>query len=32
VPGTSGVSPARSELEATYAWGWAQNIWSDMLG
>src|SRR5262249_41482113 len=32
VPGTSGVSPARSELEATYAWGWAQNIWSDTLG
>jgi len=32
VPGTSGVSPARSELEATYAWGWAQNIWADTLG
>jgi sulfide dehydrogenase [flavocytochrome c] flavoprotein chain len=32
VPGTSGVSPARSELEGTYAWDWAQNIWSDMLG
>jgi sulfite dehydrogenase len=31
VPGTSGVSPARSELEATYAWGWAQNIWADVL-
>ena len=32
VPGTSGVSPARSELEGNYAWGWAQNIWNDMLG
>ncbi|HUL92504.1 MAG TPA: NAD(P)/FAD-dependent oxidoreductase [Burkholderiales bacterium] len=32
VPGASGVSAARSELEGTYAWGWAQNIWSDMLG
>jgi hypothetical protein len=32
VPGTAGVSPARSELEATYAQAWAQNIWADMLG
>lgn len=32
VPGTAGVSPARSELEGTYAQAWAQNIWSDMLG
>lgn len=32
VPGTSGVSPARSEVEGAYAWAWAQNIWSDMLG
>ena len=31
VPGTSGVSPARSELEATYANAWAQNVWADML-
>jgi len=31
VPGTSGVSPARSELEGVYGWAWAQNIWSDML-
>ena len=31
VPGASGVSPARSELEATYAQAWAQNIWADML-
>jgi hypothetical protein len=32
VQGASGVSAARSELEGTYANGWAQNIWSDMLG
>jgi sulfite dehydrogenase len=32
VPGTSGVSPARSEVEGAYAWAWAQNIWNDMLG
>jgi sulfite dehydrogenase len=32
VPGASGVSAARSELEGTYASGWAQNIWADMLG
>jgi sulfite dehydrogenase len=32
VPGASGVSAARSDLEGTYASGWAQNIWSDMLG
>jgi len=32
VPGASGVSAARSELEATYAQAWAQNIWADMLG
>jgi sulfide dehydrogenase [flavocytochrome c] flavoprotein chain len=32
VPGGSGVSAARSELEGTYAWSWAQNIWADMLG
>jgi sulfite dehydrogenase len=31
VPGTSGVSPARNELEATYANAWAQNVWADML-
>jgi sulfide dehydrogenase [flavocytochrome c] flavoprotein subunit len=31
VPGSSGVSPARSELEGVYGWAWAQNIWSDML-
>jgi len=32
VPGTAGVSAARSELEAIYAQAWAQNIWADMLG
>jgi len=32
VPGASGVSSGRSELEGTYGWAWAQNIWSDMLG
>jgi sulfide dehydrogenase [flavocytochrome c] flavoprotein chain len=31
IPGTTGVSAARSELEALYGWAWAQNIWSDML-
>ncbi|MGQ0750303.1 MAG: FCSD flavin-binding domain-containing protein [Betaproteobacteria bacterium] len=29
---TSGVSPKASELEGTYAWGWARNIWADSLG
>jgi len=32
VPGASGVSSGRSELEGTYGWAWAQNIWADMLG
>lgn len=32
VPGTAGVSPARSEIEGGYGWAWAQNIWQDMLG
>jgi sulfite dehydrogenase len=32
VPGASGLSAARSELEGHYAWAWAQNIWADMLG
>jgi len=27
-----GVSSARNELEAKYAWSWAQNIWSDAFG
>ncbi|MFM9969439.1 MAG: FCSD flavin-binding domain-containing protein [Burkholderiales bacterium] len=32
VPGSGGVSAARSEIEGAYGWAWAQNIWSDMLG
>ncbi|MDX9707510.1 MAG: FCSD flavin-binding domain-containing protein [Azospira sp.] len=31
VPGSGGVSAERSELEGSYALGWAQNIWADML-
>ncbi len=32
VAGSGGVSAARSQLEATYAMGWARNIWADSLG
>src|SRR3990172_9737561 len=32
VPGSGGVSPRRNEIEGFYGWGWAQNIWEDMLG
>ncbi len=32
VAGSGGVSAARSQLEATYAMGWARNIWADALG
>jgi sulfide dehydrogenase [flavocytochrome c] flavoprotein subunit len=32
VPGASGVSAGRSEIEGAYGWAWAQNIWADMLG
>lgn len=32
VPGSGGVSAARSALEARYAQAWAANIWGDMLG
>jgi len=32
VPGASGVSAGRNELEGAYGWAWAQNIWADMLG
>jgi hypothetical protein len=32
VPGSGGVSAARSELEGKYGWAWAQNIWQDALG
>jgi sulfite dehydrogenase len=31
VKGSGGVSDKASELEATYAWGWARNIWADAL-
>jgi NADPH-dependent 2,4-dienoyl-CoA reductase/sulfur reductase-like enzyme len=32
VPGSGGVSSARSELEGAYASAWATNIWQDVLG
>jgi sulfide dehydrogenase [flavocytochrome c] flavoprotein chain len=32
VKGAGGVSASRNALEGRYAWSWAQNIWSDMLG
>ncbi|MEY4751216.1 MAG: hypothetical protein RIQ60_3430 [Pseudomonadota bacterium] len=31
IGGSGGVSDVRSDLEAAYAEGWAQNIWADML-
>lgn len=31
VPGAGGLSARRSEAEGVYAWGWAQNVWADML-
>jgi sulfide dehydrogenase [flavocytochrome c] flavoprotein chain len=31
VKGAGGVSSARSELEGSYGWSWARNIWADML-
>jgi sulfite dehydrogenase len=31
VPGSGGVSAARSQQEGIYGWSWAQNIWADML-
>jgi len=31
VKGAGGVSSARSEAEATYAWSWARTIWADSL-
>ena len=31
VKGAGGVSEKASELEGSYAWGWARNIWSDAL-
>ncbi len=32
VKGAGGVSDKASELEGTYAWGWARNIWGEALG
>jgi sulfite dehydrogenase len=32
VRGAGGLSDRASELEGTYAWGWARNIWSEALG
>ncbi|TXF12538.1 FCSD flavin-binding domain-containing protein, partial [Pelomicrobium methylotrophicum] len=31
VPGAGGLSSARNQMEAHYAWAWGQNIWTDML-
>jgi hypothetical protein len=31
VKGSGGVSAARSEAEANYAWSWARTIWTDSL-
>lgn len=31
VPGSGGVSAARSEAEAALAWNWARTIWADSL-
>jgi len=31
VPGAGGLSPEPSTLEGIYAWGWAHNIWADIL-
>ena len=31
VKGAGGVSTAASSAEATYAWGWARNIWAEAL-
>jgi len=31
VKGAGGVSAARSEAEAGYAWNWARTIWADSL-
>ena len=31
VKGSGGISSARSEAEATYAWNWARTIWADSL-
>jgi sulfite dehydrogenase len=31
IKGAGGLSDKASELEATFAWGWARNIWADSL-
>ncbi|MCC7486499.1 MAG: FAD-dependent oxidoreductase [Burkholderiales bacterium] len=31
VKGAGGLSAKASELESTYAWGWARNIWAEAL-
>jgi sulfide dehydrogenase [flavocytochrome c] flavoprotein chain len=31
VKGAGGLSAKASELEGTYAWGWARNMWADAL-
>ena len=31
VKGAGGVSDKASEIEGSYAWGWARNIWADTL-
>jgi sulfide dehydrogenase [flavocytochrome c] flavoprotein subunit len=31
VPGSNGISAARSEAEGAYAWNWAHSIWADSL-
>jgi sulfide dehydrogenase [flavocytochrome c] flavoprotein chain len=32
VKGAGGLSDKANELEGTYAWGWAKNMWGDALG
>jgi sulfite dehydrogenase len=32
VKGSGGLSTQASELEGTYAWGWARNMWAEALG
>jgi NADPH-dependent 2,4-dienoyl-CoA reductase/sulfur reductase-like enzyme len=32
VPGSGGLSPAKSAVEGDYGFAWAQSIWRDMLG
>jgi len=32
VKGSGGLSDKPSEMEGSYAWGWAKNIWADALG